>query len=169
MGLSEIKGQFAAKLKNTPKLWIYIGVAAACIVLLLMMRTPKSAEETAVSSLPAEPTVKQSYQEELERRLQEIISEIQGVGKVTVMVTISGSEENIYAEDISESEQKTDRETVIVGSKEALLRATKNPEVKGVLVVCTGGDRPQVQEKVVNAVSTVLDIPTNKVFVTKSK
>ena len=169
MGISEIKGQFAEKLKNTPKLWIYIGVAAICAVLLLMMRTPKVQENTSIPAAAVEQTVRPSYQEELEQRLQEIISEIQGVGKVTVMVTISGSEENLYAEDISESEQKTDRETVIVGSKEALLRATKNPEVKGVLVVCSGGDRPQIQEKVVNAVSTVLDIPTSKVFVTKSK
>lgn len=170
MGLSEIKGQFAAKLKETPKLWIYIGIAAACVVLLLMMRTPKTRDDTALPPVTAvEHTVRPSYQEELEQRLQDIISEIQGVGKVTVMVTISGSEENVYAEDISESEQKTDRETVIVGSKEALLKATKNPEVKGVLVVCSGGDRPQIQEKVVNAVSTVLDIPTSKVFVTKSK
>ena len=169
MGLSEIKGQFAAKLKNTPRLWMYIGIAAACIVLLLMMRTPKPQAGTSPPITPSEQTAKPSYQDELEQRLQGIISEIHGVGNVKVMVTISGSEENIFAEDISESEQKSDRETVIIGSKEALLKATKNPEVKGVLVVCSGGDRPQIQEKVVNAVSTVLDIPTSKVFVTKSK
>ena len=169
MGVLEIKGQLADRLKSTPRLWVYIGVASACIILLFLMRTPKQESSPAPEQVTASEPSSLSYQEELEKRLEGIISEIQGVGSVSVMVTISGSEENVYAEDITESEQKTDRETVIVGSKEALLKARINPEVKGVLVVCSGGDRPGVQEKVVNAVSTVLDIPTNKVFVTKSK
>ena len=107
--------------------------------------------------------------EELEDELEEIITKIRGVGKVSVMVTVSGTEEKEYISDVSERDGASETKTVIAGSKEALLKAEKYPEVRGVLVVCSGGDKPQIQEKVVNAVSTVLDIPTNKVFVTNAE
>lgn len=171
MSASEIKGKLS-ELIRTPRLWIYIGIAALCVVLLISMRSPseeKNAEADIKPVSEAEPVSETGYERELEIKLTDIISKIQGAGEVTVMVTSEGSEEKIYAEDRMESDGKDETETVIIGTKEALLKQTKRPEVKGVLVVCGGGDKPQVVEKIVNAVSTVLDIPSGKVYVTKSK
>ena len=171
MGITQIKGKFLGVLKRSPKLVIYLSVAVICIVVLLMMKTPEQKRNDA--PIPTDAAVNESipvsYEKELEEKLREIISRIQGVGDVTVMLTIEGTETRIYASDTTESDTKTETETVVVGSKEALLQAIKYPEVRGVLVVCTGGDKPSIQEKVVNAVSTVLDIPTSKVYVTNAK
>ena len=170
MGITQIKGKIIGELKRSPKLAIYLTVAAVCILLLLLMRTPeKEDEKPPPAEAAAEVYETASYEEELEQKLKEIISRIQGVGDVTVMLTIEGTETKIYASDTSESDSKTESETVVIGSKEALLQAIKYPEVRGVLVVCSGGDKPLIQEKVVNAVSTVLDIPTSKVYVTNAK
>ena len=49
-----------------------------------------------------------------------------------------------------------------------LVRKIENPEITGVLIVCDGGDDIGVKEKVINAVSTVLNIPSNRVYVTNS-
>ena len=42
---------------------------------------------------------------------------------------------------------------------------TKYPQIAGVAVLCSGGDRVTVQEKVIRAVSTVLGISSADVFV----
>ena len=157
------------RLKNMPKIWVYTALAAVCFVMLILMKLPGSGEANLQQPEEPEEDHQEDYCEKLEKNLEEIISEIAGAGDVRVMITVEGSVENIYAEDISDSGERSDRETVIVGSKEALLKQIKNPEVKGVLVVCGGGDRAQIKEQVVNAVSTVLDIPASKVCVTKSK
>ena len=40
--------------------------------------------------------------------------------------------------------------------------------VKGVVVVCEGGDLPQVQQRIIEAVTTALNISSKRVCVTKS-
>ena len=170
MGITQIRERFLKEFKRSPKLLVYLTVAAACIVVLLLMRTPdeKTPEPAPEQTVPIVQT-SENYAQELERNLEEIISRIQGVGEVTVMLTVGSTEQKVFAVDTSESDARSDSETVIIGSKEALLQAIKYPEVRGVLVVCTGGDKAPIKEKVVNAVSTVLDIPASKVYVTNAK
>lgn len=167
MGIGQIKEKIGGIFRSSPKIAVYLSVAAACVLLLLFMKTPKPESAPEPESAVIMPAKDRA--EELEDELEEIITKIRGVGKVSVMVTVSGTEEKEYISDISERDGASETKTVIAGSKEALLKAEKYPEVRGVLVVCSGGDKPQIQEKVVNAVSTVLDIPTNKVFVTNAE
>ena len=55
------------------------------------------------------------------------------------------------------------------GKREALLKTEKQPKVKGVVVVCEGAGNIVVEQRVLNVVTTSLDIPSNKVCVTKLK
>lgn len=167
MGIFKIREKISQKLKSSPKAAVYLAVAALCALALIIMK-PSDKQENEPVQVPEEPerSLGSDYAESLAEELEEIISRIRGVGEVRVMLTLEGTEEKIYAEDTSESDSKQDAKTVVIGSKEALLKATKYPEVRGVLVVCDGGGKPSVKEKVVNAVATVLDIPTGKVFVT---
>ena len=170
MGIIQIKEKFFETLKRSPKLTVYLCMAAVCIAALLFMRAPPEKEETSPKTYETvETAVQESYEQRLESELEGIISKIQGVTNVTVMLTIDGTEEKVYVSDISESDSKSESKTVITGSKEALLQSTKYPNVMGVLVVCGGGNSAAVKEKVVNAVSTVLDIPASKVYVTNAK
>ncbi|MCL2693624.1 MAG: hypothetical protein FWE60_00795 [Oscillospiraceae bacterium] len=77
------------------------------------------------------------YTEQLEGRLTAILSEIQGVGRVSVMLTL-----------------------------ESLDEAPDVPRVRGAAVVCEGGDDVFVKKKVVETVSKVLGISTARVSVT---
>ena len=40
------------------------------------------------------------------------------------------------------------------------------PEIKGVLVVCEGGENENVRETIINAVSAALDITNSHIYVT---
>lgn len=168
MDFSKIK----ESIKKMPRRFmIYLTVAAVCTLALIFMREPK--RESSVQNQQTQQTetvsASEDYAERLSLELKEILSDIQGVSNVSVMVTVDGSEKKIFASDLSESDLKSETKTVIIGSKEALEEGIGYPKVKGVLVVCRGGGSPSVKEKVVNAVSTVLDIPTGKVFVTNAK
>lgn len=157
MDLSKIK----EKLKSSPKLVTYAVVALTCIALLLLMNTSSDKEiKTDGDEIKAGDTY---YKSSLEKQLESIVSRIEGVGKVSVMVTVDSTYSYEYVTDKSEKETKT----VIIGNKEALISRIANPKISGVLVVCEGGDRVKVKEKVIGAVSTVLDIPYSKVYVAK--
>ena len=118
------------------------------------------------------------YKNEIQSELKKILCEIQGVGEVKVMVTIEGSTEYVFAEELNtKQEQATDsyssdyqNKFIIVdngSTKEALVKKILKPKVSGVIVVCEGGNNPTVSEKIYRAVSAVLDIPSNKICVAK--
>ena len=102
-----------------------------------------------------------------ERQLEAVISQIDGAGKTRVMVTVESTVSYEYATDDSYSESKYESEIVIIGSDKALIKKIDNPEVAGVLVICDGGDSAVIKEKILKAVATVLDISSNKVYITK--
>lgn len=168
MDIKQVREAVLKRIKSAPKAAIYVFAAAVCAALIVFMRAPEKHDEPLPAPVEAKSETA-DYACMIEKQLEEIISEIQGVGTVNVMVTVEGTEELVYVQDTSDSDSKHDTETVVVGSKEALLKATNYPKIKGVLVVCAGGGKPLIKEKVVNAVATVLDIPTAKVYVTDAK
>jgi len=163
MNLDRLKEKF----RLTSKQLIYLGVAVLSVILILTLNSFEGEDEVSGDSETI-PDVSTDYAEELRLQLEEIISKIDGVGDVTVMLTIESSASYVYTTDIDKDELETKTETVIIGNKEALIERIDNPQVSGVLVVCTGGDRAVIQEQVIKAVSTVLNIPSNKVYVAKS-
>lgn len=90
-----------------------------------------------------------TYSTEIESDLQSVISSIEGAGQTRVLLTMENSIEYVY---LDNSTTKT---------KEI------EPLIRGVLVVCEGGDNPVVVERITLAVTKALDISTAKVCVTK--
>lgn len=139
-------------------------------------------------SLPENETefTTEDYSEVLEKKLEQILSEIKGVGNVKVMVTLEDTAEKIPATNTTKN-QETSREEDSQGGNREILRedssaqiVTKGgegtlivlkelkPEVKGVIVVAEGAENLEVQEKLYHAVKTVLAIPGNKVEIYSS-
>jgi len=118
-----------------------------------------------------------SYKNNLEEEVETMLEKIDGVGRVEVMITFSGTEEYIFAEEIKASKSdkfssQMQNEFVLIeknGEKEALISKVNNPQISGVVVVCDGGDSDKVCESVYRTVSTVLGIPTKNIYVTKLK
>jgi stage III sporulation protein AG len=147
-----------------------------------------STQQTAVSSQP-QPTA-QSYEGTLETELQQLVTGIQGVGNARVFVTLEQTAQTVYATEEKTSGQTTqdksdgtttrnesdsDNETSYIlvknadGSEKALQVTEIQPVVKGVVVVCDGGDSPQVQQNIIDAVTTALHITSVRVCVIKAK
>lgn len=125
-------------------------------------------------------------EQELEARLAEMIGAVQGAGKVRVMLTLENDGETVYACDeqsdtqtitgtggadgVTERRQSYETEHVLIdagNTKQPLVETCLEPEVKGVAVVCEGGDDITVVKRVTELVSVVLRLPTNRVCVIK--
>ena len=108
-----------------------------------------------------------------------MLASIEGVGKTKIMLTIDGTVRNIYATDndiqqreTSSDKQSNEKQSCIVirqndGSEKALTIGQLMPKIKGVLVVCEGGDKEEVCIKVVEAVSAALDVTKSHICVSK--
>ncbi len=120
----------------------------------------------------------QEYTAELEEKLKTLIESVEGAGKARVMITLEGESESIYAVDEAHETQNDEnkssdnykREHVIVSASdgdEPLVETVLSPEIKGVAVVCEGGEDIGVTKRIVDLTSVVLGISTNRICVTK--
>lgn len=130
-----------------------------------------------------------SYVEVTQEKITKIVQTIDGAGKCMVMVTPEKTVEYVYfqeetlktdtqAEDSpNSSKQTTKTETqtsaAVVENKSdgkgALVTTTIMPKIAGVVVICEGGGNSVVQERVINAVATALNIEQSRVYVTKKQ
>ena len=140
---------------------------AAIALLFLSTLTPESKPQTA--QFAAEDAA--GLERELERRLTELLSGIDGVTSPQVMVTLDRTSERVFAQESKtrsgSGENSAESSIALAGSgKEALETGVILPRVRGVAVVCGGADDVLIREKVVNTAARVLDIKVSQVYVT---
>ena len=160
--------------ENSTRMIILLGAAGIALILfsgMLPTHTSRNPPVTAAADMSDPDT----YRNMLEDQLTELLSQMEGVGQVTVMLTVSGSAEQVYAEEVkadkSDSSVRTESRYVITrtnGSESALLSETRNPAIQGAAILCSGGGHAAVQERVSSAVSAVLGIPASRIFVGKT-
>lgn len=110
---------------------------------------------------------------ELAIRIEELISSMNGTGKTKVMITFECYEETVYIYDKDEKfhadgETNISNEHIIIdeGDTEAGLKSkTVAPKIRGVAVVCQGGDNPVIKNMIITSLSALLDISTNRISV----
>lgn len=166
------------KIKELAKKPFFLKAAVAAgllMIILILVSDFKGEEEKERTDADVNVlsfTSAELYADETEKRLCETLTEIEGVGKAKVMLTITSTEEYVYAESVKSGASQTENSYVIIdkgSQKEALVKKINNPAISGVLIVCEGGDDPKVCERIYNAVSTALNIPTNKIYVAEMK
>lgn len=151
--------------------WLIICGAALMVVLLLSSVFQSSGEE--VSAPAAENTAQ--MERELEKRLTELIEQIDGAGSASVMVTLDTTTQRVYAKErkttstTGENTQANSEDITLAtagSSKDALETGQVLPQVRGVAVVCAGAADPAVKEKIANALCGALGIRLSRVCVT---
>ena len=81
--------------ENRARLAVLLGAAAMLLLLLSELFTP-SEKPAAVSAAPADES---AYRQQLEQQLSDLIAQVEGAGRTTVMITLESGEETIYALD----------------------------------------------------------------------
>lgn len=119
-------------------------------------------------SLPNSPAAVSASELEqaLEKRVTDLLRQMQGVGECRVMVTLEQGVQQVYATDTAGDSTQTLTVTTDHGPV-GLPIAQVQPVVKGVAVVCAGGGNPAVNEQVSDLITTVFHISTHRVCVTQ--
>lgn len=169
---------FTEKLKELSKKPIFLkasvaaGILAIVLILLSDMSDSGKKQKQEASDVSVDFAYSDLYSENLNAELSELLASIEGVGKARVMITVSSTEEYVYAEELRRGTSQAEKSFVIIDNgsqEEALVKKINNPQISGVVIVCEGGDDPRVCEKIYKAVSTVLDIPTSKIYAAEMK
>lgn len=151
----------------------YKFVALILLVGLVLMLLP-SGDSGDVSERESSGT---TYSlEETERRLEALLKDVQGVGQVNVMLTLKSSSALELAEDSStslrDSETKRERDVVTVsrgGGEEVVVTQERYPTYQGAVVVCEGGGNSAVRLSVIEAVSVLTGLGSDKITVVQWK
>ena len=167
--------EIADRLRNDRKLLVIAVVMAVGIILTVISSFGAESEEKEQNTLKTENVFNESeYTNQLENKLEEMISLINGAGETKVIVTLECDYETVYAKDgsIEKDNDSTDEDSeyIIIDSRDVqggLVLKTVTPKIRGVAVVCAGGDSIYVKTAVTDLLSAVLDIGTNHISVSK--
>ncbi len=177
-------GMGGDKVKNIIIVAGLVGIALIFFSSFIKPSSQNQQEQEESATITAE-----EYADQLEKNLTEVISSIQGAGPSKVMVTLESGVQTKYATEektnseasqdkdsngeTTRSQQSGDSEITYItvrdanGAERALEITEIQPTVKGVVVVCSGGEDPVVQQRVIDAVTTALNISSKRVCVTR--
>jgi len=123
---------------------------------------------------------------ELEKRLENILSKISGVGETKVMITYaeSSSVEPVYDENIKSSNtvesdksggtrsiSETNNQKQVIykqnsdGSKEPITKSLVSPKIEGAIIAAKGASNDDIKAKIIEAVGAATGISAHKIQV----
>jgi len=151
--------------------------------LLMMWSRPGEMDQVAPAGAFLPEAGARDPHSELEARLAELLAAVRGAGRVEVMVVPESTEILVLAEEVTErtsttsqggegaqSEASVTRRPVTVRAEaerreEPVVLYRRRPRVAGVLVVADGARDPAVRRLLLEAVTTLLDVPPHRVSV----
>ncbi len=155
--MDSIKQQIIGLIKE----YKYVALILAIGVLLMLL--PEKEPDAQIMPAMEKNTLSQ------EERLEDILGQIQGVGKVRVLLTTAAGEENIYVYD----EDSNGREVVVITdsqrSQSGLVSQVLPPTYLGAVIVCQGGDQATVRLSITEAVSDATGLSADTITVLKMK
>ena len=116
--------------------------------------------------------------EDTEKRMAEVLGTIDGVGRVRIMLTLRAGSTLRLAEDSSLSDSssgqtKQEKQVLTVnrgsGRQEVVVTQQLYPTYQGAVVVCEGAGSSSVRLAVVNAVSVLTGLSSDRISVVKWK
>ncbi len=161
--------QLFNKLKADKKSLFAVILGLSGIFLILLSELPLV---SATEKYQADES--QSYSEgELCNEVEKLLTQIEGAGKVSVMLTFETKGEKIFARDSDEEvslqgENRTNQTYIIIDGnqgEEGLVIKEIYPEVRGIAVVCDGGDDPEVKSEISAMLSALFDIGSNRISI----
>lgn len=145
----------------------------------------ENADEENVEETMAD--TQEVYLRNLERRLSAALTQMSGVGDVTVMITLSSSSEKVVEKDVEAADEtvtesdsqggsritknKSRGETTIYSDKDSAgqpyISKELSPRVEGVLVIAEGGEDATVKQNITEVVQALFGIDTHKIRIMK--
>ena len=168
MGIKNIVDKISELLKKYRYAILVLAIGLILMSIPAGSKKTISNEKTPVT-IETEPSVNE--------QLESVLSQIDGAGRVEVMLTIQCGEEKIYQtnQDITVSgDSNSSRiDTVIVTdanrNQTGVIKQVNPASYKGAIIVCQGAESPSVRLAIIDAVSKITSLRTDQVCVLKMK
>ena len=156
--------------------YVLIVVAAGILCLAWPSRSPTEPEQQAAGASASSMDL-----EAIQTEMEEILGAIQGVGELRLMLTVDTGPQRELAGDTSlsysgstqapEDYSRTAETVVVSGGGEEQVVVTREiyPRFRGALVVCQGADDPAVKLSVVEAVSALTGLGSDRISVIRGQ
>lgn len=143
------KFKWIEKLKNVKHIEIYITIIFAVIIMLIFFSSiggNKTSTSKNKTDITQETTIT-AYISNMENKLEDILSQVQGASNVKVMITLD-----------------------MTGSvvKDNIVQTSNFPTIKGVVIVAKGVDNTAVKMNMLKAVQAVIDISSGRIEILSS-
>lgn len=146
--------------------FVLLVVAVGIAFMLIPDFIPQSNTQETIEAEP-------ERMEGMEVRLQKILTNIKGAGRVEVMLTEASGQETVYQTDTELSGDRSNHDTVIVSNADrtelGLIMQINPPIYLGAVIVCDGADDAKVRLSVTEAVSNATGLGADKISVLKMK
>lgn len=146
---------------NKPLYYSILGIVAVIFIVLIFGGIFNEEKKTAATSNNAS-----AYAAELEDKLENILSKIEGAGKVSVAISLESGAETVLATEITVTETVNGTETVktpIIINGETVVLKELYPKIAGVLIVAEGANSISVLSRIQQAAVSLLDININQI------
>lgn len=173
--------------------WAAIALLGVLLLIIAMPSGSKTAVnktdnfETVSGTEAEETTEKEDYSAYLENKLERVLAQMEGVGRVTVMITVSDNGESVVEKDASGSsttttendssggvrtvtEEQSSETTIYLetdGESRPYVQKEKLPSIEGVIVVAEGGENSRIVSEISEAVEALFSVEAHKIKVVK--
>lgn len=162
------------------------------LLLVIVVPLPENADQDSADPVTASAQEgnedSQKYEEYLEKRTEETLRHVEGVGEVEVMITLRSTGQKIVEKDQQSSSQSTEEtdstggtrsteesssdktsvyEQGTDGSRIPYVTKEISPEVEGVVVIADGGDNAVVVRNITEAVQALFGVEAHKIKIMK--
>lgn len=179
------------------KEWGLFLVVGICILMIAMPleNSEKEKKETLAAGQTTDNTEQgtntesQDYVKILEKRLEELLHQVENIGEVSVMITVKSSMEKVVLKDQPQETESSLEQDSQGGSRSTISSATEEstilvesgngtvpyimkeiyPQVEGVVVIAQGSQTGTVDLDILAAVQVLFDVPAHKIKIMKMK
>ena len=136
--------------KHKSKLIVIILAIVGVLLILLSSVNFKGSDKSGDFSVS-------SYTNELEKKLESFLKNVEGINNVDVIITLDISNETVYAT------KDGSYDYVLSSSGEPIYIAEIYPYVRGVAVACTNGQSDYVKKEITELISSYLGISSSRI------
>ena len=167
MGIIHWKNGITEAFRKYKYVWIVLLVG----ILLMLVPGPADKESETQTQITGESQI----QDDMEIRLERVLSEMAGAGQVRVLLSVSHGEQTIYQTDssYSQGQNNTDSrtQTILITDSQrnetGLVHQKNPPKYLGAIILAQGADDPVVKLSIVDAVGKITGLGADRISVLK--
>lgn len=168
-----------SEIKNIGKEKILL-LALAGIMLVGASYFENMNDKKSVENKTQVKTNEYSYETEMEEKVERLLENINGISKVTAVISFQSGSEKILQEDVEDSSSKennndknnessTSKKSTVIFSgnngEEPYIIKELYPKVEGIAITAKGVSDEKIKGQIINMLSALFDVPIHKISV----